>query len=152
MIAVIGIITSSILLNTRIHRPDVLLKQHATTLAKTMKLLLQEAIMNDQNYALSLGSGGYQVLVFDGESFRPSDERFFASLQKQYDYEDELMVDDRIIAIDNKQTPEPHILFLSSGEMSVIEWNIQDRENQLRVRLNSSLLGKIQIEGPAQTL
>ena len=36
--------------------------------------------------------------------------------------------------------------------MSVIEWNIQDRENQLKVRLNSSLLGKIQIEGPAQTL
>ena len=62
------------------------------------------------------------------------------------------MVYNRIIAINNQQPPQPHVLFQSSGEMSVIEWNIEDRENQLKMRLKSNLLGAIQIEGLAQTL
>ncbi len=148
MIAVISIITSTILLNTQLHRPDNLLKEHASMLAKTMKLLLQEAIMNDENYALSLQPGGYQVLVFNGEAFVPSKQRFLTSLQKQHDYSDELLVDNQLVAIEDKQEPDPHILFLSSGEMSVVEWQIQDPDNQLNIQLNSNLLGDIQIAGP----
>ncbi len=152
VIAVISIITSTILLNTRFNRPENLLKEHASMLARTMKLLLQEAILNDQNYALSVVPGGFKVLEFDGEGFTPSKQRFFTKLQKQHRYSDELVVDNNIVSIEDKQEPDPHILFLSSGEMSVIQWQIQDRENELNIQLNSSLLGSIQIEGPTQEL
>ncbi|MDJ0834005.1 MAG: prepilin-type N-terminal cleavage/methylation domain-containing protein [Gammaproteobacteria bacterium] len=152
VIAVISVVTSTILLNTRLGNPETQLKQHASTLAKTMKLLLQEAILNDENYALALVPGGFKVLVFDGEGFTPSKQRFFTSLQKQHAYSDELVVDNSIVAIEDKQEPDPHILFLSSGEMSVIQWQIQDRDNQLNIQLNSNLLGDIQIAGPTSEL
>jgi len=51
-----------------------------------------------------------------------------------------------------KDKVEPHILMLSSGEMSVFEWNIEDRKNNLSVKLNSTMLGKITMEGPEESL
>ncbi len=152
VIAVISIITSTILLNTRFNRPESQLQDHASVIARTMKLLLQEAILNDQNYALSIVPGGFRVLEFNGEEFTPSKQRFFTRLQKQHGYSDELVVDNNIVSIQDKEEPEPHILFLSSGEMSVIQWQIQDRDNDLNIQLNSNLLGDIQIEGPTRDL
>lgn len=151
VVAVISIIASTILLNTNFHRPQTELKNHAKSIGKTLQLLMQEAILEDRNYALSILPEAYLVLEFNGEEFLPSSDRFFVALQKKHGYSDELMIDRNLITIRKTDKPEPHILILASGEMTVFEWNILDRENRLKVRLSSSMLGSITIEGPSES-
>lgn len=149
VVAVISIITSTILLNTNLNRPQELLKKHTTRVAKTLKLLMQEAILNDSNYALSLAPGGYVVLVFNGEGWLPSDDKFLLSLSSQYSFRDELIIDNQIVKIEKKEKPDPHILILSSGEMTPFEWHIADPENEMSAVIKGNLLGDISSEGPA---
>ncbi len=151
VVAVISVIASTILLNTNFHRPLNDLKVHAENLGKTLKVLMQEAILEDKNFALSLTPESYMVLEYDGQEWAPSKDKFLLSLQKKHKYNDELIIDGNIISIQVTEKPEPHILILSSGEMTVFEWVIEDRENNLRVKLNSSMLGSITIEGPTET-
>ena len=152
VVAVISIITSTILLNTNFNRPEETLKQHSKKISKTLKLLMQEAILNDNNYALSLFPGGYIVLEFNGEEWLPSEDKFLLSLKGQYTFSDELIIDSQIIKIEKKDKPDPHILILASGEMTPFEWHISDREHDLNVVIKANLLGDISSEGPAVSL
>ncbi|MCP4077389.1 MAG: prepilin-type N-terminal cleavage/methylation domain-containing protein [Gammaproteobacteria bacterium] len=151
VVAVISIIASTILLNTSFHRPASELKQHAGNLNKTLQLLMQEAILEDRNFALSLLPKGYMVLEYDGQEWAQSSDKFLMKLQKEHDYSDELIIDSNIVKIEQKDKADPHILMLSSGEMSVFEWNIEDRKNNLRVKLTSTMLGSITMEGPVES-
>ena len=152
VVAVIAISASVILLNLSVARPDQQLGEHAKRLGKTMQLLMQEAILDDRNYALSVAPQSYLVLEYDGAEWQQTADPFFQSLQKKHIYNDELIIDKNLVSIEDNEKPEPHILLLSSGEMTVFQWDIEDPDNNLRVRLQSSLLGKIQIEGPAEEL
>ncbi len=151
VVAVISIIASTILLNTNFHRPASELQKHASYLGKTLQLLMQEAILEDRNFALSVVPKGYLVLEYDGQEWIQSNDKFLLKLQKEHEYSDELIIDSNIVKIEKKDKLEPHILILSSGEMSVFEWNIEDKINNLRVKLNSTMLGKITMEGPVDT-
>ncbi len=151
VVAVISIIASTILLNTNFHRPASELQKHASYLGKTLHLLIQEAILEDRNFALSVVPKGYLVLEYDGQEWIQSNDKFLLKLQKEHEYSDELIIDSNIVKIEKKDKLEPHILILSSGEMSVFEWNIEDKINNLRVKLNSTMLGKITMEGPVDT-
>ncbi|MBC8210680.1 MAG: prepilin-type N-terminal cleavage/methylation domain-containing protein [Gammaproteobacteria bacterium] len=152
VVAVISIVASTILLNTSFNRPETEIKKHANLLGKTLQLLMQEAILEDRNFAISLIPEGYLVLEFDGEEFSPTKDTFLLGLQKKHGYSDELVIDRKIIVIEKKEKPDAHILILASGEMSIFEWNIADRENKLQVKLSSTMLGKITTEGPAESL
>lgn len=152
VVAVISIIASTILLSTDFSRSQNDLKKHATNLSKTLQLLMQEAILEDRNFALTIAPGSYAVLEYNGEKWLPSEDLFIKKLQRKYDYEDELTVDQVILKIHKTDPPEPQILILASGEMTVFQWDIIDHDNNLRVRLNSSLLGKITMQGPAESL
>lgn len=152
VVAVISISVTVILLNLSVTRPDQVLGEHAKRVGKTLQLLMQEAILDDKNYALSVVPKGFLILEYDGAEWQQAVDPFFQSLQKPHEYHDELIIDKNIVPIEKSDKPVPHILILSSGEMSVFQWQIEDRDNDLRVRLQSSLLGRIQIEGPAETL
>jgi general secretion pathway protein H len=152
VVAVISVIASTILLNTNLKRPGAELKEHASRIGKTLKLLMQEAILEDRNYALSLVPDSFIILEYNGQEWLPSEDRFILGLQKEHQYEDEVTIDNAIIAIEKTEKPVPHILILSSGEMSVFQWAIADRENNLRALVTSNMLGGITIEGPAESL
>lgn len=152
VVAVISVIASTILLNTNLKRPDTELKQHASRLGKTVQLLLQEAILEDRNYALSLIPFSFVILEYNGEEWLPSEDRFIKSLPKIHTYRDELTVDNALIAIEKTDKPVPHILILASGEMSVFQWQIDDPQNNLQIRIESNMLGNITIEGPVESL
>jgi general secretion pathway protein H len=152
VVAVISIITSTILLNTNLSRPDEALKQHTSRVSKTLKMLMQEAILNDKNYALSLVPNGYLVLEFTGDKFEPSEDKFLKKLANQYSYTDELIINNQIVKIVKKgkdEEPDPHILILSSGEMMPFEWHISDTENEINSVIKANMLGDISSEGPA---
>jgi general secretion pathway protein H len=149
VVAVISIIASTIMLNTNFNRPEDALKKHTEKVTKTLKLLMQEAIINDTNYALSLVPGGYLVMEASGEEWVPSQDKFLKSLASQYSYSDELIIDNQIVSIEKKDKPDPHILILASGEMLPFEWHITDRENQISTVIKGNLVGDIISEGPA---
>ncbi len=150
VVAVIAIILSTILLNTRISRPETALQQHGRNLAKTLRLLLDEAQLEDVNYALWLQPGRYQVLIYDGENWLPMKDRLFTRLARQHAYEDELVVNGQPLEIGKSDKPRPHILILSSGETTPFDWRIIDRRNGLVLRLQGDGLGSTRIEGPAR--
>jgi len=152
VVAIISVIASTILLNTDFHRPQNELKKHAGDLAKTLQLLMQEAILEDRNFALSIEPKSYRVLEYDGQDWVLSKDKFLLKLQRKYDYSDELTIDQDIVTIEKTEHPRPHILILASGEMTVFQWDIEDRENNLRVRISSTLLGKITVEGPTESV
>lgn len=152
VVAIISIIASTIVLNTNLNRPESVLKTHVVQLQKIMQLLRQEAILDDKNFAISLIPDSYLVLEYNGEEWIPNSDRIFKSMQKPMPYHDELLVDKQLITIEKTDEPKPHILILSSGEMSVFEWLIEDRKNQFKVRLSSTMLGDLTLEGPAESL
>jgi general secretion pathway protein H len=152
VVAVISIIASTILLSSDFSRADDRLNKHGTDLSKTLQLLMQEAILQDRNFALSVQPGEYSILEYNGEKFVPSEDTFIKKIGRKYDYEDELSIDQNIVKIEKTKEPQPQILILASGEMTVFQWDIIDHDNDLRLRLNSSLLGKITMQGPAQSL
>jgi len=131
VVAIIAIILSTILLNTRFSRPENALQQHARTIGKTLRLLLEEATLEDVNFALWLQPGRYQVLQYDGEGWQPVRDRLFARLARKHDYEDHLIVDGRPVPIEASEEPKPQILILGSGDVSSFEWRIIDRKNRL---------------------
>ena len=149
VVAIIAIILSTILLNTRFSRPETSLKQHAQTIGKTLRLLFEEATLEDVNYALWLQPGRYQVLQYDGESWQPVRDRLFARLARKHDYEDRLIVDGQPVPIEASEEPKPQILILASGDVSSFEWRILDRRNGLMVLLQGDALGQLSIEGPS---
>ena len=97
VVGVISVIASTILLNTNLSRPDTEIKKHASIIGKTLQLLMQEAILEDRNFALSLIPGGYQILEYDGNEWSISKDTFFLKLQKKHDFTDELVIDNSII-------------------------------------------------------
>lgn len=151
VVAVISIIASTILINTRFHQPENDLKKHAIHLTKTLQLLMQEAILEDRNFALSIVPKGYLVLEYEAQEWLQTQDKFFLKLQKKHQYSDELMIDNDLVIIEETKEPVPHIVILGSGEMSVFQWEIEDSENNLAVQLSSSMLGNITVEGPSQT-
>ncbi len=151
VVVVIAIILSTILLNTRFSRPETMLQQHARNIGKTLRVLLDEAQLEDVNYALSLQPGGYRVLLYDGESWLPLQDRLFKRLARKHAYEDELIVDGQPVSIAESDKPLPHILLLASGETSAFEWHIRDSRNGLEVAIKGDALGRIAIEGPSST-
>ena len=151
VVTIISIIASVIVLNTDLNRPESNLKTHSTHVQKILRLLMQEAILEDRNFALSILPDQYLVLEYDGQGWNPSGDKLFKVLKKTSDFQDELLVDKHLVKIEKTDAPEPHILILSSGEMSIFEWQIEDRKNRLKVRLTSTMLGQLTLEGPFES-
>lgn len=149
VVAVLAISATTILLNSSFSRPERALEEHSQRLTKTLRLLYQEAILHDRNFALSIQPGQYLVLDFDGQGWVPSQEKFFAELLKPHEFSDEITVDRQLLIIEKQTEPQPHILILSSGETTPFEWDISDRDNQLKVNIKGNLLGNLLVEGPS---
>ncbi len=152
VVAVISVIASTIILNTNFKRPDNEIKQHASRLSQSIKLLLQEAILDDRNFALSLQPKVFLILEYNGQEWLPSEDTFLKQLPQEHEYQDQVIVDNALVPIEKTDKPKPHILILSSGEISVFEWQIEDPDNGLKMKLTSNMLGDILVEGPVEVL
>ena len=60
----------------------------------------------------------------------------------------ELVIEDKVIDISSEDDPQPHILILSSGEMTPFEWRIRDELSQSGIMLQGNILGGILMIGP----
>jgi general secretion pathway protein H len=124
------------------------LKRVGKDLGKLFHLLNQEAVFEGRNYAISVQETGFIVLEFDGGTWTPAGDSFYARIKMAESQLSELLIEDLVIDISTKEQPDPHILILSSGEMTPFEWRIQDRFSQSRIVLQGNLLGGVLMTGP----
>ena len=124
------------------------LKRVGKDLGKLFHLLNQEAVFEGRNYAISVQKNGFIVLEFDGDGWAPAGESFFDRIKMAESQISELIIEDKVIDISKKTDPDPHILILSSGEMTPFEWRIHDAYSQSGIVLQGNMLGGVLMTGP----
>jgi general secretion pathway protein H len=124
------------------------LKRVGKDLGKLFHLLNQEAVFESRNYAISVQENGFIVLEFDGGAWTPADDSFFTRIKMSESQSSELIIEDQVIDISKKTEPDPHILILSSGEMTPFEWRIRDQCSKNGIVLQGNLLGGVLMTGP----
>jgi general secretion pathway protein H len=124
------------------------LKRVGKDLGKLFHLLNQEAVFENRNYAISVQENGYMVLEYDGSQWSRVGESFFTRFKMAESQSSELIIEDLVVDITPKTDPEPHILILSSGEMTPFEWRIRDQRSQSGIVLQGNLIGGVLMTGP----
>ena len=124
------------------------LKRIGKDLGKLFHLLSQEAVFESRNYAISVQDSGFIVLVYAEGEWLPANDSFFARINMSESQSSVLLLEDKIVNISPKSVPEPHILILSSGEMTPFEWRIRDQLSQSGIVLQGNLLGSVLMTGP----
>ena len=81
VVIIVTISVSAILFSTSLTRGSDDLKILGSDLSKTMRLLYQEAIFENKNFAISINHRGFSVLEYDGEDWNESGQSFFRKLK-----------------------------------------------------------------------
>ena len=77
VVIIVSITVSAVLLSTNLSSDSNNLKVLGKDLSKLIRLLYQEAIFENRNYAVSLHHQGFQVLEYNGEDWVVADQSFF---------------------------------------------------------------------------
>jgi general secretion pathway protein H len=152
VVIIITVSTSVILLSTSLGRDSNDLKVLGSDMSKLMRLLYQEAIFENRNFAISLKHDGYQVLEYDGQEWNVSDQTLFRRIKLNEVQSSTLVVENLAVKSVDQEALIPHILILASGEMTPFEWTINDETTKNSIVLEGDLLGKIRMEGPTPQL
>jgi hypothetical protein len=93
-------------------------------------------------------SPGFVVLEFNDGKWLKAPDTFFDKVKLAESQSSQLIIENQVIDISKKTTPEPHILILSSGEMTPFEWRISDKLIKSGIVLEGNLLGGVLMTGP----
>lgn len=148
VVAIVGITVSMMRFSVGISDETRELKRVGKDLGKLFHLLNQEAVFESRNYAVSVLEHGFIVLEFNEGQWLPAGESFFTRFKMPESQSSELIIEDKSIDLSPKTSPQPHILILSSGEMTPFEWRIQDRASQSGILLQGNVLGGVLMTGP----
>lgn len=148
VVAIIAITISMVQLSVGLSDEDRDLKSVGKSLGKLFHLLNQEAVFESRNYAVSVQEKGFIVLEYNEGEWAPSAQSFFRKFKMTESQRSELIIEDKIIDISAKTPPEPHILILSSGEMTAFEWRISDNLTRSGIVLEGNVLGGVLMTGP----
>jgi hypothetical protein len=91
---------------------------------------------------------GFIVLEYGEGKWLPTGQSFFDKIKMSESQTSELIIENQVIDISEKSIPEPHILILSSGEMTPFEWRISDQLTQSGILLQGNVLGGVLMTGP----
>ncbi len=148
VVLIVVITVSAVVSSTNLGRGDASLKLLGNDLGKLIHLLYQEAIFENRNYAISLAQEGYRVLEYNGEEWVISEQSFFRKIKLGETRESILLIDNEEVSALEADSTVPHILILSSGEMSTFEWQITDTNLDAQIIVQGDLLGKVVVLGP----
>ena len=124
------------------------LKRVGRDLGKLFHLLNQEAVFESKNFAISINDENFVVLEYDGAEWQPVADNFFRGFGLTESQTSMLIIENQVIDISKTTEPQPHILILSSGEMTPFEWRIEDSNTQSGILLQGNLLGSVLMTGP----
>ena len=148
VVAIIAITISMVQLSVGLSDESRDLKSVGKSLGKLFHLLGQEAVFEGRNYAVSVEDQEFFVLEYNEGEWARSDQSFFKKIKLTESQRSELIIEDQVIDISTKTPPVPHILILSSGEMTPFEWRIRDRLTQSGITLQGNVLGGVLMTGP----
>ncbi len=148
VVAIVAITVSMVSLAPGLSDETRELKRTGKELGKLFRLLNQEAVFEARNYAIMVQEDGFEVLEYSEGKWMPSPQSFFKKVKMTENQRSELIIENQVIDISEKTEPEPHILILSSGEMTPFEWRIQDELTQTGILLQGNLLGGVLMSGP----
>ncbi|MCP4492948.1 MAG: prepilin-type N-terminal cleavage/methylation domain-containing protein [Gammaproteobacteria bacterium] len=148
VVVIVVITVSAVVFSTTLSRGDHDFKQLGNDLSKLVRLVYQEAIFENQNFAISLYPQGFNVLEYNGEEWLITEQRFFKKIKLGESHESSLMVDNLDVELEDEESTVPHILILASGEMSTFEWHIVDNDLNSKIILQGGLLGNVLMLGP----
>ena len=148
VVIIVSVSVSFILLSTSFSSGSTNLKALGSDLGKTVRLLYQEAIFENRNYAISLNPQGFSVLEYDGEKWVGSTQSFYRKLKFSEAQRSQLLIEELVVKAVKQDDPVPHILILSSGEMTAFEWNIIDNHSKASVTISADFLGNILVTDP----
>ena len=148
VVAIIAITISMLQLSTSLGDNNRELKRLGKDLGKLFHLLTQEAVFENRNYAISVQDDGFLVLEYNGETWQESPQAFFKKIKVGDNQHSRLIINDLVIDTGKKSPPRPHILILSSGEMTPFEWHISDDNTQAGIVLQGSMVGSVLMTGP----
>ncbi len=150
VVVIVVITVSAVVFSTTLSRGDNDLKLLGNDLSKLVHLIYQEAIFENQNFAISLNPQGFNVLEYNGEEWIVTGQSFFKKIKLGENLESSLVVDDLDVNLEDEEDADavPHILILASGEMSTFEWHIVDNSLNSKIILQGDLLGNVLMLGP----
>ena len=148
VVAIVAITVSMVQLSVGLSDETRDLKRVGKDLGKMFHLLNQEAVFESRNYAISVKDKGFIVLEYNEGKWLPSGQSFFGKIKMTESQVSELIIENQVIDISEKTIPEPHILILSSGEMTPFEWRISDHLTQSGILLQGNVLGGVLMSGP----
>ncbi len=148
VVIIVSITVSAILFSTGLRDDSSDLKGLGKDLSQLIRLLYQEAIFENRNYAISLNYKGFNILEYNGQDWVAADQSFFRKVKLSEFQSSDLTVENFVIQPVDQSSPIPHILILSSGEMSAFDWRIIDSESRASITIQGSLLGNVLMSGP----
>ena len=148
VVAIVAITISMVQLSVGLGDNERDLKRVGKDLGKLFHLLGQEAVFESRNFAISVHDKGYHILEYDQGKWLLSSDSFYAKFKMTESQSSQLIIENQVIDISEKTDPEPHILILSSGEMTPFEWRIDDRATQSGILLQGNMLGGVLMTGP----
>ena len=121
VVAIVAVTISMLQFSTSLGDSARDLKRVGTDLGKLFHLLNQEAVFENRNYAISVQEGGFIVLEYMEGNWVPVEDTFYTRIKMTGSQSSELIIEDQVIDTSKKTIPQPHILILSSGEMTPFE-------------------------------
>ena len=168
VIVIVGIVSAVALLSFGILGDDRNLQREARRLGSLVELANDEATMQGRDYGLEIMQSGYRFVEHDpfteqwheiigDETLRPR------QLEEQMEFE--LFIEDRRVLLeedaadtesdedDNDDTKRnviddyiPHVLILSSGDITPFELRIVRQQDRTEITMTMSLLGEFEIQ------
>jgi general secretion pathway protein H len=167
VIVIVGIVSAVALLSFGILGDDRNLQREARRLGSLIELANDEATMQGRDYGMEIMQSGYRFLehdplteqwqeIFGDETLRPR------QLEEQMEFG--LFIEDRRVLLEEEaaETEEdededdtnrnsiddyiPHVLILSSGDITPFELRIVRSQDRTEVTMTMSLLGEFEIQ------
>ncbi len=171
VVVIIGIVSSFFLLSFGILGSDRALDQHVRRLGSLLELTRDEATLQGRDFGLEVLQSGYRFVELDpilGQWSEVVGDDMLKSRQLDQDMEIELYIEDRRVVLSREpakteKTKEgdlrqgslqenyaPHVLILSSGDLSPFRMTIVRAADRARKTLSVSVAGDIRIASDDQ--
>jgi len=167
VIVIVGIVSAVALLSFGILGDDRNLQREARRMGSLIELANDEATMQGRDYGMEIMRSGYRFVehdplteqwqeIFGDETLRPR------QLAEQMEFE--LFIEDRRVLLEDEAADTekdedddntnrnqiedytPHVLILSSGDVTPFELKIVRQQDRTEITMTMSLLGELEIQ------
>jgi general secretion pathway protein H len=164
VIVIVGIVSSFLLLSFGLLGDDRALDQQARRLGSLLEMSLDEATLQGRDFGLELMRGGYRFVELDpilGKWDEVAGDDLLKPRQLDADMELELFIEGRRVSLNDKaaqtkksdnENPDltedyaPHVLILSSGDISPFTLRIVRDTDHATKTLTVTVAGEIKID------